>query len=119
MPLSPARNCGNDERFHMRNVLIIQPAPCVNLGSASEVILPRSSSCWLCPNQFLSSSNNSGHGVDAMDRGTSRGLVVSLAFLRAVNPAQANTFRAGVVQDFNSVTVEDATMGPEKSAKTQ
>ena len=42
-----------------------------------------------------------------MDRGTSRGLVVRLAFLRAVNPAQADTFRAVIVQDFDGVAVKD------------
>ena len=35
-------------------------------------------------------------------------LAVCLAFLRAVDTAEADTFRVPVVQDFESVAVEDA-----------
>jgi hypothetical protein len=47
-----------------------------------------------------------------MDRGTSRRLVVSLAFLREINATQADTFGAVVVQDFDGVTVEDGANSP-------
>ena len=40
------------EKIHLRNVLIIQPVSCVNLGSACQAIRPRSS-CWPCPKQFF------------------------------------------------------------------
>jgi hypothetical protein len=40
------------ERFHLRNGLIIQSVPCLNLGSPCQAILSRSS-CWLSPKQFL------------------------------------------------------------------
>ena len=35
------------------------------------------------------------------------GHAIGLPFLRAVNPAEADAFRARVVQDFNGVAVED------------
>jgi len=34
-------------------------------------------------------------------------LAVGLAFLRTIDPAEADTFRALVVQDFDGVAVED------------
>ena len=40
------------ERFLLRNLLIIQPVPCLNLGCPCQAILPRSS-CWLCSRQFF------------------------------------------------------------------
>jgi hypothetical protein len=40
-----------------------------------------------------------------------RFLAISLAFLRAVDAAEADTFRALVVQNFEGVTVEDADGG--------
>jgi hypothetical protein len=43
------------------------------------------------------------------DRGGVLGfLAVGLAFLRAVDPAEANAFRVLVVQDFDRVAVEDS-----------
>ena len=38
------------ERFHLRNVLIIQSVPCLNLDSPCQAILPRSPR-WLRPKQ--------------------------------------------------------------------
>jgi hypothetical protein len=48
----PPGTAGLTERFRLRNVQIIQPVPCLNLNSPCQAILP-SSSCWLCPKQFL------------------------------------------------------------------
>ena len=66
------------ERFHLRNVLIIQSIRCLNLGSPCQAILRRSA-CWLCPKQFLvffrQLWTRSRH---YSDRGGSRGLVVRL-----------------------------------------
>jgi hypothetical protein len=42
---------------------------------------------------------------------------MSLACLRAVDPAEANPFRALVVEDFNRIAVKDGDEGPGKSAK--
>jgi hypothetical protein len=94
------------ERFHLRNGLTIQSVPCVNLGSASEVILPGPQAGSALSN-ILSSSDNSGHGAETVGQGASRGLVVSLALLRAITATQADTFGAVVVQDFEGVAVED------------
>jgi len=46
-------------------------------------------------------------------------LPVGLAFLRAVDPAEADTFRVLVVQDFEGVAVEDEDDGgsPPRAAK--
>jgi hypothetical protein len=41
---------------------------------------------------------------------------VGLAFLRAVDATEADTFGALVVQDFDGVAVEDGDTGLEKSA---
>jgi hypothetical protein len=38
-------------------------------------------------------------------------VAVSLTFLWAINATQADTFRAGIVQDFDSVAVEDGDDG--------
>jgi hypothetical protein len=65
------------ERFHLRNVLIIQSVPYLNLGSPRQGILTRSS-CGSALSTFLFSSDKSGHGAEAVsDRGASRGLVIS------------------------------------------
>ena len=43
-------------------------------------------------------------------------VAVGLAFLRAVDAAEADTFRVVVVQDFEGVAVEAGDDGAEKSA---
>jgi hypothetical protein len=48
----PPRTAEMTERFYVRNVLIIQSVPCLNLSSPRQAILPRSS-CWLGPKQFF------------------------------------------------------------------
>lgn len=48
----PPETAGRTERFHLRNRLIIQPIPCLNLGSPCQAILPRTTG-WICPEQFF------------------------------------------------------------------
>ena len=43
-------------------------------------------------------------------------VAVDLAFLRAVNPVQADTFGVLVMQDFDGVAIEDGDDWPEKLA---
>ena len=60
------------ERFHLRNVLIIQSVPYLNPGSPRQAILPRSS-CGSALSTFLFSSDKSGQGVETVGQGRSQG----------------------------------------------